>query len=265
MLNRRSRALLSGSVLVLTLSAMSFSRVASLIVVGLVCWQTCLAEQSKNPCHPNKSGEGAAGCEAVVVPPGLCAACPLRAPLQDGNFEDCTRIFNLDAKGCRTKLREYVKLNPCDSRRAALVEKWDFESKRQLDYFAYSLCEQCCDTVPKGAKAEQYEERNKDGTLWSLHRGNGPAHFVYDICTIFPNFKFFKLPWGTDHYDYPRVCENLRGWLNSGAAENWITNFDVQITEPVQRALADSMMAFECHNRKTWLKCVDLESKQGRI
>jgi hypothetical protein len=136
------------------------------------------AAASMNPCHGNKNDESAWDCERVHLPSGLCLACPLRPPLADGNFEDCTRIYDLDAPGCKGKFEEYVSLNPCDGRRKELVGRWDNGSKERLDYFAYSICELTCDTVEKGSKLEEYEQRKQETRLWSLGRGNGPAHFV---------------------------------------------------------------------------------------
>jgi hypothetical protein len=223
------------------------------------------AEPSMNPCHSNKYLEAAPSCERVQVPEGMCKTCPLRPPRDDGNFQNCAQIFDLDAPGCKEKFQQYVDMNPCDTRRKELVAKWDEESKTRLDYFAYAVCEQCCDVVEQGSKLEEYTKRNEEARLWSLKRGNGPAHFYYDLCTLFPNFKFWALPSGGDHYDYPHICNDLTGWFESPASTNWIANADVQISAPVQGVLGDAVWALQCHDYAIWSRCVDLESKQKRV
>lgn len=197
----------------------------------------------------------------------MCKACPLNTPQDDGQFKQCNNIFNLDAPGCKAKLEEYVASNPCDTVRAQLVSEWSMQSKNRLDYFAYSLCEQCCDNVPKGAKLEEYSWRNNgdDMKLWSLTRGNGPAHFHYDICAIFPNFKSWILPWSGDNSGRPKLCPQLQSWLDSPASANWVQNANAEMSQDITTAIGDSMWAMQCHNYEVWSRCLDLESKQKRV
>jgi hypothetical protein len=227
------------------------------------------AAVSMNPCHGSKQAEAAAACERVQMPSGLCRACPLRPPRPDGNFQDCARIYDLDAPGCKGKFEEYVKLNPCDTRRKELVGKWGKGGKERLDYFAYALCELTCDTIEKGSKLEEYEQRNKETRLWSLKRGNGPAHLAYDVCTVFPSFKFWALPGPNgnieDHYDYPKVCPLLQKWLGSDASKNWVAQTNVQVVPEITRAISDAMWALEAHDYKTWKRCLQLEATQKRV
>lgn len=227
-----------------------------------------LAQASVNPCPSNKKAEAANGCEHVKIPEGMCKACPLNKPQNNGEFANCQNIFNLDAPSCKAKLEEYVAKNPCDTVRKALVNEWSAASKKRLDYFAYSLCEQCCDNVPKGSKVEEYSWRNngKNMKLWSLTRGNGPAHFHYDICAIFPNFKSWVLPWsGYDVYTRPKLCPQLQSWLDSDASKNWVQNENAAMSNDITTGISDAMWALQCHNYEVWTRCVDLESKQKRV
>jgi hypothetical protein len=158
--------------------SMESLRGAAAAAAGLLLPSLAAAQQttpSMNPCHGDKPAE-ASSCTRVEMPSGLCAACPLKPVAADGKFVNCAAIFDLGAPGCKGKFEEYVKLNPCDARRKELVEKWDDGGKERLEYFAYALCEQCCDTVEKGSKVEEFAARSQLGTLWTPGRGNGPAH-----------------------------------------------------------------------------------------
>lgn len=145
------------------------------------------------PCHANRPSLGAWGCQAVTLPPGLCKACPIKPVKWNGDFKQCNSIFNLDAPNCLPKLKQYVKLNPCDKKRAEQVEQWTTstkpwikkQAKEKLDYMIYALCEQCCDCIPKSStsipwwKAKQNEE-----LLYTAKRGNCPAHAHFDVSII---------------------------------------------------------------------------------
>lgn len=224
---------------------------------------------SKNPCHPGLGTYRAPACERVVIPAGFNAACALKPPVAaNGNFVDCANIYDLDAPGCRASFEEYVDLNPCDDVRAGFVENWGAPaSVVGLDYFAYGLLEQCCDTVEKGSNAGEYEARKAAGTLWSLTRGNGPAHFYYDIVgQIFPNFKYFGGECASDDpVGWPRIAPYLAAWQNGPAAENWVQNASSVVPQEIQRVILNSMFALECDNKAVWEGCLDLESKQDRV
>lgn len=239
------------------------------LLISLAAAARAQGAPSMNPCHGRKEAEAAWGCERVRVPAGLCLACPLRAPADDGTFKDCKQIYDLDAPGCRGRFEEYVALNGCDGRRRELVGTWDAASKERLDYFAYSLCELSCDTIEKGSKIWEYDQRNEQGRLWSLGRGNGPAHFHYDVCAIFPDFKFWALPGENgevqDHYDWPKVCPLLGAWINSDASKNWIAQTAVDVVPEIRQAVGDGMWALEAHQHTTWQQCLALESKQNRV
>lgn len=143
----------------------------------------------------------------------------------------------------------------------------------QLDYFAYALAEQCCDTVEAGSKVEEYEARNatEPSGLWSLERGNGPAHMNYDIVgVVFPNFRYFYLggedgTWRGHHDDWPLMKPLLEKWQAGPGASDWVANQNADIPFEVKRVLGLAMYALECHNFDTWTRCVDLEGKQKRL
>lgn len=222
------------------------------------------AAADMNPCHENKPAEAAPACGGLTMPAGLCGACTLRPPLPSGDFADCTQIYDLDAPGCKGKLQEYVAANPCDTRRKELVEAWDADAKTRLDYFAYSMCEQCCDNIEAGSTIEEYDARAAAGTLWTLARGNGPAHFYYDICTIFPGFTHFVSECEADgSQSRPQVCPVMKQWVDDNP--DWFGRQDISAGSVIDNAIEDGMYALTCGNRDQWTQCLDLEQKQNRV
>lgn len=218
---------------------------------------------SMNPCHGNKGDQAAPACGKVTMPSGFCRACRLLPPRDDGNFVNCKKIYNLDAPGCKEMFEEYVEANPCDTRRKELVGTWNDWSKERLDYFAYSLCELNCDLIEAGSKAWEFDTREKEGRLWSLGRGNGPAHFHFDVCAIFPNFRFWDL--GCDHWDRPKVCPMLKAWHDGPSSQGWPTSTNVQMAPEIRTAIEDGLYALEADEKETWLQCLNLEATQGRV
>jgi hypothetical protein len=91
----------------------------------------------------------------------------------------------------------------------------------------------------------------------------------YDVCTVFPSFKFWALPGPdgnlVDHYDYPKVCPQLEAWLASGASANWIAQTDVQVVPEIKTAISDAMWALDAQEYETWKRCLNLESTQHRV
>lgn len=103
------------------------------------------------PC-PGDKKLLAANCHSVSLPPNLCTICPLNHPLDDGKFADCSNIYSKNTQ-CLAVMNDYVAANPCDHVRintmaninAGMADWKDWDS---LDYFLYSICEQCCDCIP---------------------------------------------------------------------------------------------------------------------
>lgn len=239
------------------------------------------------PCTPRKVDEAAPLCSRVVIPAGLCAACPLLPVRADGGFVDCHRVYNVSAPACRSALTAYSAANACDARRAGLLREWDADpaaAAARLDYFVYALCELGCDAVPTGAVAGEYEERRNatfEGAeggagakgLWNVRRGNAAAHFVYDVCLVFPGLGYFALPppcgvgqaEGAKVFGDGGVCGELEEWMQSGDSRNWVAKDDVGISEAAQRAIEDALWALQAHDEGTWRRCVPMEAAQGRI
>ncbi len=98
-------------------------------------------------------------------------------------------------------MQKYVEANPCDVKRVKAmadlaVNPNDDKARGVVDYFLYSVCEQCCDCVPMGANSvlyPQYLARHTaaNPTLYSATRGNCPAHAEYDICMVAPKVTHF--------------------------------------------------------------------------
>lgn len=142
------------------------------------------------PCHSNKKLQASWKCEKVVLPKYLCNACPLKPVKWNGNFFNCKSIFNLSSNWCHNQLKEYVKLNPCDTKRASQVKtmlngknEWvKKQAKEKIDYFIYSLCEQCCDCIPKSSKNINFwQAKQQENLLYSSSRGNCAAHAHFDV------------------------------------------------------------------------------------
>lgn len=242
------------------------------------------------PCTPRKVDEAAPACSRVVIPDGLCAACPLRRVRADGGFVDCHHVYHVRAPACRAKLAEYAAANACDARRGALVAGWDAapaHAVARLDYFVYSLCELGCDAVPTGATVGEYAARRnatlagaaggEDAAgLWNVRRGNAAAHFWYDVCKVFPRLGYFDRPpphaarqaaaaADADAAGGGGVCGELAEWIESGDARNWAGRDDVNISAAAQTVIDDALWALQAHEEATWRRCVPMETAQGRI
>lgn len=231
------------------------------LLAGLAC-------AGQNPCHSDKAAQGkGVTCGKVVLPRGLCKACKLKPFLPNGNFENCKSIYDLDNNKCRKQLKQYARLNKkCDPVRAKQVKDFDKNANKEgLDYFVYSVCEECCDCIPRGAKIEEYNRRLAIGTLFKPNRGNCPAHAWYDICKIWPKVKYVSLPGWKKPKDLPEICPILTSWLNSPASSQWLLQSRVDIAESIKGFLGRFLIAAKCRNKKLWESCHKLESAQNRL
>lgn len=142
------------------------------------------------PCHSGREQLGAPGCTDITLPYDMCKNCPLRDVDWNGDFKNCRSIYDLDAPGCQGQLIQYVQMNQCDWRRAEQVDQWlnsgdpwvKEQAKEKLDYFVYSICEECCDCIPKAATDMDHSVavQNEDN-LFTHTRGNCAAHAFYDV------------------------------------------------------------------------------------
>lgn len=124
------------------------------------------------------------------MPSNLCNKCHLKQSNPNGTFKNCQMIYNLDAPDCRAELQVYVNNNPCDFIRKEQVLRWNQQDKIALDYFVYSICEECCDCIKKGSTASMYDalaatHTTANPTLYTTKRGNCPAHAYYDVRQLF--------------------------------------------------------------------------------
>lgn len=237
---------------------------ALLAAVALACAGAARA-QGHIPCHKGKTTLAAPGCKAVTIPAGLCTQCKLRKVNdKNGNFINCKSIYNLDNGQCKAKLQQYVKANACDGKRKQQVAAWNAHSKMQLDYFVYSLCEQCCDCVPNGALPAQYAQRKNKRSLLHNARGNCPAHAFYDICKIWPNIETLS-PGGGKKGNGVKACAQLSKWFHSPAASNWINNHNTPLSGALRNFLNNVNVANQCGNKQVWQACALMEQKQKRI
>lgn len=226
------------------------------------------AVADRNPCHSKRYEQGNdVPCEVITLPPKLCPACKLRPLGYQGNFKDCSNIYNLDDGECRAQLVEYAKLNPCDKRRGWQTK--DISANREaLDYFTYSICEECCDCITMGSQFGQYGWRKAAGTLFKEDRGNCPAHGHYDICRVWPNVKHVKSPWEntpSNLWSMPKVCPLFRDWKFGPHGQNWYNKQQVYISSPIRTFLKQFLKAAQCSEQSFWNDCMTLEKSQNRV
>lgn len=222
---------------------------------------------SNFPC-PGPKAPHAKGvsCQVIKLPPNLCASCPLKAPLQNGQFKDCAAIYDTKKGSCLPAMRQYAKANPCDPVRNQAIKDIDAGKNLNkaygfLDYFLYSVCEQCCDCIPIGASGANLG-------AWFTTRGNCPAHAYYDICKVAPKFKYFiktgqSAPGNLG--SLPFACNELNKWANSPNFNNWLRNPKTSISNPLSNALGSVLHATSCSSQSIWNKCFNLESKQNNL
>lgn len=246
---------------------MAFKLCFSVLIVVLSMGCVAYGERSRNPCHPGRRVELlGATCEYIRLPPRLCRDCKLTGYDSRGYFDDCSAIYDLEDNSCRKVLEEYVELNPCDTVRGNQVKTYDDpESRAALDYFTYSICEECCDCIPRGAKQSEFRQRFLQKTLISLERGNCPAHAHYDICRVWPEVRFVTLPGLPLRTNLPKICPIIREWFSSDASKGWSSNDNTQMDPRIKRFLRIFTRFAKCSNKQSWLMCVGLESAQNRI
>lgn len=170
-------------------------------------------------------------------------------------------------------MREYVTANPCDPVRANALSALDANpnnglARSILDYFLYSVCEQCCDCVPMGASRDHAlyasQHTTDSPTLYTAERGNCPAHAFYDICKILPNVTHFTaidapVTWA------PPACEMLEAWFGSSASRNWQENPSTTLTKPLKSFLLGMLDMAKCGDKEVWEQCWDLEASQNHL
>lgn len=225
------------------------------------------AQRSRNPCHDGRSVESlGTDCEYITMPPELCRDCRLAGFDSGGYFNDCSAIYNLRDDRCRKALELYAKLNPCDTIRRAQIKTYNKpESRVALDYFTYSICEECCDCIPRGAKPDQFRARLLNKTLISFRRGNCPAHAHYDVCRVWPEVRYITTPGRPLRKGLPKICPIIRDWFFSDASKDWYKNDNTQMDPRIMRFLRIYARSARCYNKQTWLMCHGLESRQNRV
>ncbi|CDF36351.1 unnamed protein product [Chondrus crispus] len=138
-----------------------------------------------------------------------------------------------------------------------------------LDYFLYSVCEQCCDCIPMGTRRRDYDalasaHSPADPTLWKEDRGNCPAHAQFDVCKVLPNVRYFAKP-GDPELVAPKICPKLREWQKSPEAADWPVNPETNIESDVRRFLNGILVATDCDNKLIWGRCYEMEDKQSNL
>lgn len=220
------------------------------------------------PCPGPKGRQGqGASCKEVKLPDNLCTACYLRDPAPNGNFKDCSNIYNTQNSACMDSMNKYVEYNQCDGNRKKVMNILNnnpnnARAREDLDYFVYSVCEQCCDCIPMGAS-----QANVGATV--PDRGNCPAHAWYDVCAVMPQFTHFinigeDTP-GIFKNNPPSACKLLAGWKNSDQFPNWQKRAKVKMSGDLRAALNSMVKSTSCSSDTVWNKCFNLESKQKNL
>lgn len=225
------------------------------------------AMASQFPCHANKTALGQdVLCEGVSLPHDLCSSCKLKGfDPNSGAFLDCASIYDLDEPSCQSSLRRYAALNQCDIIRNQQVSNFSNASNKQgLDYFVYSICEECCDCVPRGVTALDYDSRAMQRNLLSARRGNCAAHARFDICKVLPRVRFFKLEGSGDYDEFPYACPMLEDWFQTNSTD-WLNRGWVPMDDRLERFLKTMYWAAKCGVKETWQRCASLESAQHRL
>lgn len=226
---------------------------------------------SKNPCHNNKwqQGQGVT-CEKVVLPRWLCAACRLKPPQASGDFKNCRSIYDVTGPQCKSALQTYAWYNrECDPVRLRQVADFSNAANVEgLDYFVYSVCEQCCDCVPRGSAPMQFWSRRSMNTLLNANRGNCPAHAWYDICAVWPKVRYVVDPNGlpTPKQQNPNyLCPMLTTWIKRPENNPWLLKSWLWIDPPINDFFLSFFEVADCAHQRVWQSCADLEDKQNRL
>lgn len=253
--------------------------VSALAALIALAWQAHADALIAFPCHLNKQrmGDGVR-CRRVDLPRGLCSACPLRPPSPQGKFLKCWDIFDTSAPGCLPKMQEYVAANSCDKKRgqavAALTQDAnDGDARSIIDYFLYSVCEQCCDCIPMGVSADRYPQylashTAANPTLYTPTRGNCPAHAKYDICMVAPNITHFAHPEDPPHpyeKELPQACPMLDKWASSPASDGWQENPLTSVEPDLEAFLFLTLEKTQCATKDIWDRCYNLEAAQDHL
>lgn len=228
------------------------------------------SERSRNPCHPGRSSSAlGTDCEFIRLPLELCRDCRLNGYDSRGILNRCDAIYNINAPKCKAGLQKYVRLNPCDTIRKKHVQNFKSrDSQFGLDYFTYSICEECCDCIPRGARANQYNSRLKRKGrqgLISLVRGNCPAHAYYDVCRVWPNVRDVVRPGQPFKKNRPKICPIIQRWFFSPNSKNWSSNDNTRMDGRIKEFLRILNAAAGCEKEAVWKMCIGLETAQNRV
>lgn len=237
------------------------------LIAAILSLLISLTQAGKNPCHRDRN-ENTLGtdCEVITMPWDLCAKCRLRGYDKNGNLNQCDSIYKLEEEECKAEIGKYVNLNPCDEKRAQQFANYnDHRNREYLDYFVYSICEECCDCIPQGAEIADYNWRSQQYKLISLSRGNCPAHAHYDVCRVWPQIRTMKLPGEATQQNMPLACPLIRKWFYSPLSKNWSSNQNTVMDWRIRVFLRMFNRVARCRRKETWQMCAGLEIAQNRI
>lgn len=230
------------------------------------------AARGRIPCHRNRREQDENNdCGVVVFPPGLCSACKLRPFLKNGEFAECDNIYNVETEECREELEKYVRLNPCDRQRKSLLRDKSRDNILGLDYFVYSICEECCDCIPIGTKEGQYTSLKKEGELFKVDRANCATHLTADVCNVIPDVRYVRRPDDPVpenlNQNWPEICPIVRNWKKNAERKRikLSNNNNVSIPDSLRKFLSVFVRAANCNDRDTYDTCLKLEIALGRV
>lgn len=242
------------------------------VAIAAVLTVSIAANSGRNPCHTNRRAQsnGQGTCRSYRIPKKLCVACRFYPTNPGGRFRNCERIYVM-SNWCRLELLKYAHMNKCDQQRNRQV--LDFTNQDNLiglDYFVYSVCEMCCDCIPRHTKPGEFEDRLKKGTLIKVDRANCPAHGVADVCKVWPNVRKIlhedqDMPADlNDDTKYPRICDTMKQWKRE-QTESLYNKDEVAIPNSMRTFFEEYTSAANCREPRLWNMCVGLEKSQNRI
>lgn len=276
----------------------------SLFILILVTLLATCHGQGKNPCHNRKWAMGrGVKCEGVHLPSLMCNRCSLKPVRPNGTFYNCKSVYNIRTKGCKEQLWKYVRANPCDKVRREQLKRFNNADVEGLDYFIYSICEECCDCIIKGTKHKHYEMLKKKHkttrpTLYTPLRGNCPAHAHYDVselsnyslswllswtrslsnilynfesiflwkvCRVLPEIRYISKLGGPKYPRWPKICPHLTRWFFSPASKKWYSTQNAKSSYVIKRFLNSVNFANSCSWKSIWSKCLTMEMRQSRV
>lgn len=236
-----------------------------MMTVGIAFTLVCTGYGWESPQQFNAANN----CTTIQIPYKLCSRCRLR-PLNSAEKAKYKKdIYDFETPNCLGEIEKYIRMNPCDTKRAEFYVAYKNKNRygyERIAQFLYTVCEQCCDMIPIGSKVNEWGKRKRTGKLYTSRRGNGVAHFYYDICKLYPKITRIVRPHWKAIKNLPELCPPAVAWMESDSSEGWTQNSNVQgLPNYFTYALKEMSNSLGCYVEHTWKECVVEEQSIGRV